>query len=131
MSSLIPFFNRVQNSIVSIEVKGVPDKLWKVLILLVLVFIGAAYADIKNWCLILLAVLFFIILLLTVGSFLFFMFNNPDYLRSESYQIRKQAIEKLGDKDGLLPTNVAQVINVPYSSPNMLINQDEEVQDEK
>lgn len=48
MSSLIPFFNRVQNSIVSIEVKGVPDKLWKVLILLVLVFIGAAYADIKN-----------------------------------------------------------------------------------
>ena len=61
----------------------------------------------------------------------FFMFNNPDYLRSESYQIRKQAIEKLGDKDGLLPTNVAQVINVPYSSPNMFINQDEEVQDEK
>ena len=78
-----------------------------------------------------LAVLIFIILLLTVGSYLFFMFNNPDYLRSESYQIRKQAIEKLGDKDGLLPTNVAQVINVPYSSPNMLINQDEEVQDEK
>lgn len=72
MSSLIPFFNRVQNSIVSIEVKGVPDKLWKVLILLVLVFIWAAYADIKNWCLILLAVLIFIILLLTVGSYLFF-----------------------------------------------------------
>ena len=78
-----------------------------------------------------LAVLIFIILLLTVGSYLFFLFYNPDYLRSESYQIRKQAIEKLGDKDGLLPTNVAQVINVPYSSPNMLINQDEEVQDEK
>lgn len=80
MSSLIPFFNRVQNSIVSIEVKGVPDKLWKVLILLVLVFIGAAYADIKSWCLILLAVLIVIILLLAVGSYLFFMFKDPDYL---------------------------------------------------
>lgn len=131
MSSLIPFFNRVQNSVVSIEVKGVPDKLWKVLILLVLVFIGAAYADIKSWCLILLAVLIVIILLLAVGSYLFFMFKDPDYLRSENYQIRKQAIEKLGDKDGLLPTDIAQVINIPYASPNMLINQDEEVQDEK
>lgn len=61
----------------------------------------------------------------------FFMFKDPDYLRSENYQIRKQAIETLGDKDGLLPTDIAQVINIPYASPNMLINQDEEVQDEK
>lgn len=58
------------------------------------------------------------------------MFNNPDYLRSESYQIRKQAIETLGDKDGLLPADVAQVINVPYSSPNVLVSEGEEVQDE-
>lgn len=131
MSSLFPFLNRVHNSIVLIEVKGVPDKLWTVIFLLVIIWVGAAYAEIKSWCLILLAVLIVIILLLAVGSHLFFMFKEPDYLRSESYQIRKQAIEKLGDKDGLLPTNVAQVINVPYSSPNMLINQDEEVQDEK
>ncbi len=131
MSSLFPFLNRVQNSIVLIEVKGVPDKLWTVIFLLVIIWVGAAYAEIKSWCLILLAVLIVIILLLAVGSYLFFMFKDPDYLRSENYQIRKQAIETLGDKDGLLPTDIAQVINIPYASPNMLINQDEEVQDEK
>lgn len=131
MSSLFPFLNRVQNSIVFIEVKGVPDKLWTVIFLLVIIWVGAAYAEIKSWCLIFLAVLIVIILFLAVGSYLFFMFKAPDYLRSESYQIRKQAIETLGDKDGLLPTDIAQVINIPYSSPNMLINQDEEIQDEK
>lgn len=68
--------------------------------------------------------------MLIVVSYLYFMFNNPDYLRSESYQIRKQAIETLGDKDGLLPADVAQVINVPYSSPNVLVSEGEEVQDE-
>lgn len=63
MSSLFPFLNRVQNSIVLIEVKGVPDKLWTVIFLLVIIWIGAAYAEIKSWCLILLAVLIIIILL--------------------------------------------------------------------
>ena len=71
MSSLFTFLNRVQNSIVLIEVKGVPDKLWTVIFLLVIIWVGAAYAEIKSWCLILLAVLIVFILLLAVGSYLF------------------------------------------------------------
>ena len=58
------------------------------------------------------------------------MIKNPDYLRSENFHIRKQAIELLGDKDGLLPTNVENVINVPYSSPNLIENKEVEEDEE-
>lgn len=123
MSTLIPLLNRIQNSIGTIEVKGVPDKLWRVLLLLVIVLVGGAYLQIKEWCLILIAIVLGLVLLLAFGVYIFFMLKNPDYLRSESFQIRKQAIEILGDKDGLLPTDVAQVINVPYTSPKLLENE--------
>ena len=123
MSTLIPLLNRIQNSIGTIEVKGVPDKLWRVLLLLVIVLEGGAYLQIKEWCLILIAIVLGLVLLLAFGVYIFFMLKNPDYLRSESFQIRKQAIEILGDKDGLLPTDVAQVINVPYTSPKLLENE--------
>lgn len=129
MSTLIPFLNRIHNSIGTIEIKGVPDKLWQVLLILVLAFIGGACFHIKEWCLILLAVFIGLVLLLVVVVYLFFMVKNPDYLRSESFQIRKQAIEILGDKDGLLPADVSQVINVPSTNPNQLENK--EVSDEK
>lgn len=124
MSTLIPLLNRIQNSIGTIEVKGVPDKLWRVLLLLVVVLVGGAYLQIKEWCLILIAIVLGLVLLLAFGVYIFFMLKNPDYLRSESFQIRKQAIEILGDKDGLLPTDVAQVINVPYTSPKLLENEE-------
>lgn len=123
MSTLIPLLNRIQNSIGTIEVKGVPDKLWRVLLLLVVVLVGGAYLQIKEWCLILIAIVLGFVLLLAFGVYIFFMLKNPDYLRSESFQIRKQAIEILGDKDGLLPTDVAQVINVPNTSPKLLENE--------
>lgn len=123
MSTLIPLLNRIQNSIGTIEVKGVPDKLWRVLLLLVVVLVGGAYLQIKEWCLILIAIVLGLVLLLAFGVYIFFMLKNPDYLRSESFQIRKQAIEILGDKDGLLPTDVAQVINVPNTSPKLLENE--------
>lgn len=123
MSTLIPLLNRIQNSIGTIEVKGVPDKLWRALLLLVIVLVGGAYLQIKDWCLILIAIVLGLVLLLAFGVYIFFMLKNPDYLRSESFQIRKQAIEILGDKDGLLPTDVAQIINVPYTSPKLLENE--------
>lgn len=64
MSTLIPLLNRIQNSIGTIEVKGVPDKLWRVLLLLVVVLVGGAYLQIKEWCLILIAIVLGLVLLL-------------------------------------------------------------------
>lgn len=131
MNSFIPFLNRVQNSLGSIEVKGVPDKLWRVLILMFVVLLTSSCFDVKNWCLILMAVIIILTFFLTVTVYIYFMVKKPDYLRSESFHIRKQAIEMLGDKDGLLPTNVDKVINVPYTSENVITYREENVEDEK
>ncbi len=131
MSTLIPLLNRIQNSIGTIEVKGVPDKLWRVFLLLIVIFLFGAYFEVKEWCLVLIAVFLCLILMLAVGAYLFFMFKNPVYLRSESFQIRKQAIEILGDKDGLLPTDIAKVINVPSPNANMLTYQEGDEQNEE
>lgn len=120
MNSIIPLINKVNNSIEYITVKGVPDKLWRVLIILLILFIGSAYLKINTLCLIALLVIIALVLILTFVIYLFFMIKNPDYLRSENFHIRKQAIELLGDKDGLLPSNIEKVINVPYSSPNLI-----------
>lgn len=128
---IIPFFNRIQNSIGAIEVKGVPDKLWRVFLLLIVILLFGAYFEVKEWCLVLIAVFLCLILVLAVGAYLFFMFKNPVYLRSESFQIRKQAIEILGDKDGLLPTDIAKVINVPSPNANMLTCQEGDEQNEE
>ena len=129
MSTLIPFLNKIQNSIGKVEVKGVPDKLWQVLLLLMVILGCGAYFQIKEWCLILLAVIIALVFVLAIGVYLFFMVKNPDYLRSESFQIRKQAIEILGDKDGLLPTDLSQIINVPSTNPNLI--ESKEVNNEK
>ena len=130
MNSLFPLINRVNNSIGTITVKGVPDKLWRVLLLLLLLLVGCAYFYINMLCQITIIVIISLVLLLTIITYVFFMIKNPDYLRSENFHIRKQAIELLGDKDGLLPTNVENVINVPYSSPNLIekkeVEEDEE-----
>ena len=111
--------------------KGVPDKLWRVFLLLIVILLFGAYFEVKEWCLVLIAVFLCLILVLAVGAYLFFMFKNPVYLRSESFQIRKQAIEILGDKDGLLPTDIARVINVQSPTANMLTFQEGDEQNEE
>ncbi len=47
----------------------------------------------------------------------FFVKRNPDYLRSESFQISKQSIELLGDKSNKLNPNVKDIVAIanPYA----------------
>lgn len=131
MDYFIPLLNRVQDSLSIIEVKGVPDKLWRVLLLIIIVLVGGAWIGIPNWCLIFLAVMIGLIFILAVVVYIYLMIKRPDYLRSESFHIRKQAIELLGDKDGFLPADVSKVINVPYTTPQELPYKEEEEQNEE
>ncbi len=55
-----------------------------------------------------------------VGSIIaygYFMFTNPDYLRSEEYHLKKQSLELLGDKDNILRASASDVVAV--STPKM------------
>jgi hypothetical protein len=64
-----------------------------------------------------------IILLFSLGSlfciiglifYIYFAKKNPDYLRSESFQIKKQSIELLGDKEN---PNLIGIISIATTNP--------------
>ena len=66
----------------------------------------------------------FIVALFPVGAFtfsyLYLLFKNPEYLRSEEYQLRMSSMRLLGDKDNPLHAeaqDVVSVINNPRLPP--------------
>ena len=58
----------------------------------------------------------FIVALVPVGAFafsyLFLLFKNPEYLRSEEYQLRMNSMRLLGDKDNPLHANAENIVSV-------------------
>lgn len=68
----------------------------------------------------------FVVALAPVGSFVFsyfyLLFKNPEYLRSEGYQLRAQSLRLLGEKDnpfGTKATDVVSVTNPALPAPNL------------
>jgi len=55
---------------------------------------------------------------LTVGLifYIYFALKDPDYLRSESFQLRKQSITVLGDKENQFNDNLKEIPSItnPY-----------------
>lgn len=63
-----------------------------------------------------LAIAFFVIALLPVLAFIisymYLLFHNPNYLRSEEYQLKAESLKLLGDKDNKLNAQAGHVISV-------------------
>lgn len=49
-------------------------------------------------------VIVFLLVICTLVAYFYFMFNNPDYLRSEEYQLQKQAMQ-LGDQNSIMSSS--------------------------
>lgn len=102
-------WTQIFSQVSQLKIKSVTDSLFKYGLLGLLVStIGAIFIN-KDWVLI---VLFSISgLLIIVGLFFYrhFAFKNPDYLRSETYQLRKQAVELLGDNEKSTNQNLKNV----------------------
>ena len=56
----------------------------------------------------------------------FFAKNNPDYLRSEEYQIKSIIAEKIGDKDNQFNPNIKEMVEMVKPQEIKLINKSEE-----
>lgn len=88
--------------------------IWPILILL-LIFISATYANAPSWALIAIAAFAGIFLVIYAVSFIYLLFTDRDALRSEKYSLPKMAIEHgiYGDSNiGLLepPKRATQTI---------------------
>ena len=58
----------------------------------------------------------FAVALIPVGAFafsyLYLLFKNPEYLRSEEYQLRMSSMRLLGDKDNPLHADAEDIVSV-------------------
>ena len=89
---------------------AVNPSLWACAVISTPLFILANKDDNK------LAIAFFIIATIPVISFflsyVYLLFKNPDYLRSEDYQIKAESLKLLGSKDNPLQAGANDVVSV-------------------
>lgn len=110
------FLNSISQAITSIRVKSVIDPLIKLFLIVLFFIIIIAYLELPEWIIICMICFAGLILLLIMISYLCFAIYKPDYLRSENYNLRKQSLSILGDKDNYMKVNMQNVVDIanPY-----------------
>ena len=111
------WLNSITNAISKIVVKSVVDALGKQMLIALVLFGGAAYFIKILWVLIVIACFPVLLLLIFVGSYLYCLCKNPDLLRSEEYNIKKQVVEVLGDKDNYLQIDSEHLASIANPHP--------------
>jgi hypothetical protein len=92
--------------------------LWACLVISLPLFVLSAWTDgLKSF-------FFFIIALLPIAAFIFsyiyLLMVKPNYLRSEEYQLRAEALEILGDKDNSLHADAHNIVSlVGITNPSL------------
>jgi len=105
-------WTKILDQVSKIQIKSITDSLFRYgLYLFVLGTISAIFKT-PVWVTILLFSVGGLFELIGLVFYCYFSIKNPDYLRSESFQIRKQSIEMLGDKDNQLNPNIKSVIYI-------------------
>ncbi len=100
-----------------IQIKSITDSLFRYGLYLLVLGTVSAICKTVIWVTILLFSGGGLFEFIGLGFYWYFAKKNPDYLRSESFQIQKQSIELLGDKDNTMNPNVKNVIYIasPFS----------------
>ncbi len=110
-------FLRVFDHIGKVKIRSITDTLFKYgTTLLVVASLTAISDKPPAWSIILLYSLGSLFLVFGLLFYAIFAFKNPDYLRSETYQIQKQSLELMGDSSnkGKIDLTKASIINSPF-----------------
>ena len=114
MSNLL---NSITHAISKIIVKSVVDSLGKLMLLALVVFVIAAIFVRDTWVLIVLICFPGLLLLMYVFSHFYCLVKDPDLLRSEEYNIKKQVVEVIGDKENHLLIDTKQLASIANPNP--------------
>lgn len=112
------WYNSFTNAVNKITIKSVIDSPVKMLLLSLGLFLVAAIFISVTWILIFFAVIAGLILIMIIVSYFYCLVKNPDLLRSEEYNIRKQIVEVLGDKENMLPVDSKHIASIANSYSN-------------
>jgi hypothetical protein len=108
---------KIFDQVSRIQIKSITDSLFRYgLYLFALATVSSIFKT-PIWVSILLFSVGGLFELIGLIFYIYFSIKNPDYLRSESFQISKQSIEMLGDKDNTMNPNVKSIIYIasPFS----------------
>lgn len=102
-------WTQIFSQIIQLKVSSITDSLFKYGLLgLTLSTISAIFIS-KDWILIILFSLSGLTFLIGLFFYCYFSIKNPDYLRSETYQLRKHVAEMLGDNERSSNPNLKDV----------------------
>ena len=119
------FMRSLSQAISSFQVKSVIDPLIKLfLILLLFILVGAAL-KITEWIIICMVSFEGLVLLLIVCSYIGFAIYKPDYLRSETYNLKKQSLSIIGDKENYKRVDMRNLVDIanPYLEEPLAIEE--------
>mgnify|MGYP006899931471 CR=1 FL=1 len=123
------FWQKISNHIGRIKVRSIIDAPAKYLLCILLMAIGAAMAKVASWIVIVFFCFAGAFLILVIVGYIYFAITRPDYLRSEEYNLKKQSLEYLGNKDNYLPVDTHSFVDV-VSTTAFLDNKTEEEENE-
>jgi hypothetical protein len=110
-------WTKIFSQVNKIQIKSITDSLFRYgLYLFVLGTISAIFKA-SSWVTILLFSVGGLFEFIGLGFYCYFAKKNPDYLRSETFQLKKQSIEMLGDKENQMNPNIKTIIHItsPFS----------------
>lgn len=110
-------FLRIFDHIGKVKIKSITDTLFKYgTTILVVASLTAVFNKPPTWSIILLYGLGSLFLIFGLVFYAIFAFKNPDYLRSETYQIQKQSLELMGDSSnqGKIDLSEKPIVNSPF-----------------
>ena len=106
------FIRSRSQAVTSFQVKSVIDPLIKLFLILLLFIVGAAWLELYLWIIVCLVCFEGLVLLLILGAYICFALYKPDYLRSESYNLRKQSLSILGDKENYKRVDMRHLVDI-------------------
>ena len=119
------FIRSLSQAVSSFHIKSVIDPLIKLFLILLLFIVGAACFKIYEWVIICLVCFEGLVLILILGAYICFAIYKPDYLRSESYNLRKQSLSILGDKENYKRVDMRHLVDIanPYNEEPLAIEE--------
>lgn len=108
---------KILDQVGQVKIKSITGRLFHYALILFAFGLISAVSKVNNWITVFLFVIGSIILIFGLIFYAYFAMKNPDFLRSETYQLRKQSLELIGDKDNFNNPNIdnARLISTsPY-----------------
>ncbi len=100
-----------------IQIKNVTDSLFKYAFIAITLGVVVVIFSEKIWPTIFLFSIGSVLIIFALLAYRYFAKNNPDYLRSEKYHLRKRSIELLGDKTNKMISDRSEHIVKITTSP--------------